>query len=144
MDRWLVPVVAAVVALAVGFGVGMAVSSDEEPELTAPEIDSTESDEAATPAVDAEVQGTCIAALDAAEQEIEAEQRTSELLDEYETVIGEATEALGDFDTRRLEELLSEVESLNRRSERLIDETRNADISAALDTCRSVLGTSEI
>lgn len=141
MDRWLVPVVAAVVALAVGFGIGTAVSNEEETDITAPPV---ESDDTPTPTLDTEVQDTCISALDAAEQEIEVEQRTSELLDEYETVIGEATEALGDLDTRRLEELLSEVEALNRRSDRLIDETRNADVSAALDTCRSVLGTDEI
>jgi hypothetical protein len=138
MDRWLVPLVAAVVALAVGFGIGTAVSTDEGTDITAPEVDS---DDAATPTIETEVQETCIAALDAAEQEIQAEQRTSELLDDYENVIGEATDALADFDTRRLETLLSEVETLNRRSDRLIDETRNADISAALDTCRDVLGT---
>lgn len=144
MDRWWIPVVAAVAALAIGFGIGAAVYGGEDPETAASEPAPVESEDTGAHPVDAEVQETCIAALDAAEQEVGAEQRTSDLLNEYESVINKATEALSDFDTRRLEQLLSQVETLNERSRRLIDETRNADISSAIETCRSVLGTGEI
>lgn len=137
MDRWLIPVIAAVAALAIGFGIGAAVYGDDDADVTVPETETAE----ASPTPDAEGQQTCLAALDAAEQDVQAEQRTSDLLDEYESVIDRATDALADFDTRRLEQLLTEVEALNRRSDRLIDESRDADISSAIDTCQRVLGT---
>ncbi len=144
MDRWLIPTIAAVVALAIGFGIGAAVYGDDEPDDVASEANTATPDETATPDADSGDQETCLAALEAAEQDVQAEERTSVLLDEYESVINRASKALADFDTRRLEQLLTEVEALNRRSERLIDESRNADISSAIDTCRSVLGVNDI
>lgn len=139
MDRWVIPAIAAIAALAIGFGIGAAVYGDDDPDVATPETETAEA--TPTPAADAEGQQTCLAALEAAEQEVQAEERTSTLLDDYESVINRATEALADFDTRRLEQLLTEVEELNRRSDRLIEESRDADISSAIDTCQSVLGT---
>lgn len=141
MDRWLIPVVAAVIALVVGFGIGALVYADDADTETEADV-ATPSPTA--PVVDPAGQETCLAALDAAEQDVQAEERTSALLDDYENVIERSTEALADFDTRRLEQLLTEVEELNRRSDSLISDARNADISAAIDTCRSVLGAEEV
>lgn len=135
-DRWVAPAIAAVVALAAGFGIGALVYADD--------ADTTEGAQVApaptvtvTPAVDQE---TCLAALEAVEQDVQAEERLSTLLDEYEDVIGRSASALSDFDTRELERLLSEVEDLNVRSEELIADSRDTDLQAAIDTCREVLG----
>lgn len=144
MDRWLIPTIAAVVALAIGFGIGAAVYGDDERGEAATETETEAPGTAATPDVDAAGNETCLAALEAAEQDVQAEQRTSALLDEYESVLNRTTKALADFDTRRLEQLLTEVEALNRRSEQLIEDSRSADISSAIDTCRSVLGVDEV
>lgn len=138
MDRWLVPAIAAVAALAIGFAIGAAVSGGDDAVPTEPTTEQDE--EEVVTETDPEVQETCLAALDAAEQEVQVEQRTSDLLDEYEDVVVRATEALADFDTRRLEQLLSEVETLNRRSDRLVDDARTAELEEALETCRTLLG----
>ncbi len=144
MDRWLIPVLAALVALAIGFGLGALVYGEDDAGSTTaePEVAATP-ETTATPIDEAERQ-TCLAALEAAEQDVQAEQRLASLMDDYESVIERATEALTELDTRRLEQLLTEVEALNARSEQLIDDSREADVSAALDTCRSVLGAEEI
>lgn len=143
MDRWLMPVLAALVALAIGFGVGALVYGDDaDPTTTDPDVAATP-EATATPIDEADRQ-TCLAALEAAEQDVQAEQRLAGLMDDYESVIERATEALTELDTRRLEQLLTEVEALNARSEQLIDDSRQADVSGALDTCRSVLGADEI
>lgn len=146
MNRWLAAGIAVVVGLAIGFGIGAAVYGDDEPEEITSGTDVATTTPEPSPVVspDPAAQETCLAALDAAEQDVQAEERTSDLLDRYETVIMQATEALADLDTRRLEELLTEVEQLNERSERLIDDSRNADISSAIETCRSVLGVNDI
>lgn len=144
MNRGLAAGIAVVVGLAIGFGIGAAVYGDDETEETGSGTDVATTTPEPSPAADPAAQETCLAALDAAEQGVQAEERTSDLLDRYESVIMEATEALADFDTRRLEELLTEVEQLNERSERLIEDSRNADISSAIETCRSVLGVNEV
>lgn len=136
MDRWLAPALAAVVALAVGFGIGALVYRDDAAD-TAPAPVTPAPTVTVTEEVDDE---TCLAALEAAEQDVQAEQRLSNLLDEYEDVIDRSATALSDFDTRELERLLSEVEALNARSEALIEDSRTTDLSAAIDTCREVLG----
>lgn len=136
MDRWLAPALAAVVALAAGFGIGALVYRDDATE-TAPVPVTPAPTVTVTEEVDDE---TCLAALEAAERDVQAEQRLSDLLDEYEDVIGRSATALSDFDTRELERLLSEVEALNARSEGLIEDSRTSDLSAAIDTCREVLG----
>lgn len=145
MNRWLAAGIAVVVGLAIGFGIGAAVYGDDEPEEgSATDVATTTPEPSPAVSPDPAAQETCLAALDAAEQDVQAEERTSDLLDRYESVIMEATEALADFDTRRLEELLTEVERLNERSESLIEDSRNADISSAIDTCRSVLGVADM
>lgn len=145
MDRWLVPVIAAVVALAVGFAIGAAVYADDDPASTAtgPDVVATP-DETAPAGLDEASRQTCLAALDGAQEDVQAEQRLSGVLNDYESVIERATDALSDFDTRRLEQLLSEIEELNRRSQRLINDTRQADVTGAIETCRSVLGVNDI
>lgn len=141
MDRWIAPIVAAVLALVVGFGIGALVYADDEADTTTTAPETTPAPTAV--ATDDGGNETCLAALEEVEQDVEAEQRVADLVDEYENIIGRSAMALSDFDTRRLEELLSEVEDLNERSERLIDETRTTDVSAAIETCRSVLGVPE-
>lgn len=142
MDRWAAPAIAAVVALAIGFGIGAFVYADDDAAETAP------APEVALSPTDADTaeadQETCLSALEEAEQDVEAEQRIADLVDSYEDIIDRSVDALADFDTRRLEQLLSELEELNQRSERLIDDTRQMDISAAIETCRSVLGVDEV
>lgn len=142
MDRWLIPVVAAVVALAIGFGLGALVYADDdaEPATADPGVAATPD---ATPADETDRQ-TCLAALEAAEQDVQAEQRLADLVNEYESVINRSAEALSELDTRRLEQLLAEVEELNIRSKSVIDDTRAADVGAAVDTCRTVLGADDV
>lgn len=142
MNRWVPTVIAALVALGIGFGIGAAVFSDDDADergngAVAP---TTPSDiETPDPLTD-EGRDTCLDALASVEQDLEAEQRTSRLLERYEDVLGRSVDAISQLDTRRLEELLSEVEELNRRSQELLDDSRSADVSGALETCRTVLG----
>lgn len=139
MNRWLIPAIAGVAALGIGFGIGAVVYGNDDEDGTTAETDvaSTPDDVASA---DPAAQQTCLAALDAAEQDVEAEERTAALLERYQSVLNEGSEALAEFDTRRLEQLLTEVEALNRRSQELVDDSRDADISSAIETCRSVLG----
>lgn len=143
MNRWVIPAIVAVVALAVGFGIGAAIYAGDDQDASVDVDSTTTPEDTETMSADPEAQQTCLAALDAAEQDLQAEERTSALLERYQSVLNDASEALAEFDTRQLEQLLTEVEALNRRSQRLVDDSRDADISSAIETCRSVLGATE-
>lgn len=144
MDRWLIPIVAAVVALALGFGLGALVYADDDAEPATADPGVAATPDATAAPVDETDRQTCLAALESAEQDVQAEQRLADLMNDYESVIERSTEALSELDTRRLEQLLTEVEELNIRSKSVIDDSREADVGAAIDTCRTVLGADDV